>query len=78
MRKFRGFIDYDKEEKWLNEMYKKGYELESISFRYKFTPVELENVTVKIDYRIFKNKENCALFEDSGWKHLASNKSSGV
>ncbi|EJP6473765.1 DUF2812 domain-containing protein [Clostridium botulinum] len=76
MRKFRGFIDYDKEEKWLNEMYKKGYELESISFGYKFTPVEPENATVKIDYRNFI--DYCALFEDSGWKHLAGNKSSGV
>ncbi|MCC5438106.1 DUF2812 domain-containing protein [Clostridium botulinum] len=82
MRKFRLFTDYNKEEKWLNEMYKKGYELKNISFGYKFYSIETENATVRIDYRIFKNKEDfidyCTLFEDSGWKHLAGNKNSGV
>ncbi len=82
MRKFRLFTDYNKEEKWLNEMYKKGYELENISFGYKFYSIEPENATVRIDYRIFKNKEDfidyCTLFEDSGLKHLAGNKNSGV
>ncbi|MCS4517388.1 DUF2812 domain-containing protein [Clostridium botulinum] len=82
MRKFRLFTDYNKEEKWLNEMYKKGYELKNISFGYKFYSIEPENATVRIDYRIFKNKEDfidyCTLFEDSGWKHLAGNKNSGV
>ncbi|WP_443659137.1 DUF2812 domain-containing protein [Clostridium algidicarnis] len=32
MRKFKFFINYDKEEKWLNDMAKKGYELETASF----------------------------------------------
>ncbi|EKO1914103.1 DUF2812 domain-containing protein [Clostridium botulinum] len=82
MRKFRIFTDYNKEEKWLNEMYKKGYELKNISFGYKFRSIEPEHATVRIDYRIFKSKEDfidyCTLFEDSGWKHLAGNKNSGV
>ncbi|EJO5347780.1 DUF2812 domain-containing protein [Clostridium botulinum] len=82
MRKFRLFTDYNKEEKWLNEMYKKGYELENISFGYKFRSIEAEDATVRIDYRIFKSKEDFidyrTLFEDSGWKHLAGNKNSGV
>ncbi|MGO5073555.1 DUF2812 domain-containing protein [Clostridium sporogenes] len=82
MRKFRIFTDYNKEEKWLNEMYKKGYELKNISFGYKFGSIEPEDTTVRIDYRIFKSKEGfidyCTLFEDSGWKHLAGNKNSGV
>ena len=37
MRKFKFFIDCDKEEKWLSEMLQKGYELVSTSFRYKFS-----------------------------------------
>lgn len=82
MRKFRLFTDYNKEEKWLNEMYKKGYELKNISFGYKFYSIKPEDATVRIDYRIFKNKgdfiDYCTLFEDSGWKHLAGNKNSGV
>ncbi|MCW6108915.1 DUF2812 domain-containing protein [Clostridium sporogenes] len=82
MRKFRLFTDYNKEEKWLNEMYKKGYELDNISFGYKFGSIKPEDTTVRIDYRIFKSKgdfiDYCTLFEDSGWKHLAGNKNSGV
>lgn len=82
MRKFRLFTDYNKEEKWLNEMYKKGYELENISFGYKFYSIEPQDTTVRIDYRIFNKKESfidyCNLFEDSGWKHLAGSKNSGV
>ncbi|MDU1322223.1 MAG: DUF2812 domain-containing protein [Clostridium botulinum] len=82
MRKFRLFTDYNKEEKWLNEMYKKGYELDNIFFGYKFGSIKPEDATVRIDYRIFKSKgdfiDYCTLFEDSGWKHLAGNKNSGV
>ena len=36
MRKFKFYIDYDKEEKWLEAMSQKGYQLENKSFGYKF------------------------------------------
>lgn len=82
MRKFKFFINYDKEEKWLNDMAKKGYELETASFGYKFSFTKPENTKIRIDYRIFKNKEDfmdySALFEDSGWKHIYGNKSCGA
>ena len=82
MRKFKFFINYDKEEKWLNDMAKKGYELETASFGYKFSFTKPENTKIRIDYRIFKNKEDfmdySALFEDSGWKHISGNKSCGA
>ncbi|MBU3144084.1 DUF2812 domain-containing protein [Clostridium sp. CF012] len=81
MIKFKFFINYDKEEKWLNEMAKKGYELEYMYFGYKFRSIKPENATVRIDYRVFKKKEDfieyCFLFEDSGWKHIAGSKKSG-
>ncbi|MBB6697105.1 MULTISPECIES: DUF2812 domain-containing protein [Clostridium] len=82
MRKFKFFINYDKEEKWLNDMAKKGYELETASFGYKFSFTKPQNTKIRIDYRIFKNKEDfmdySALFEDSGWKHISGNKSCGA
>ncbi len=83
MRKFKLFADIDdKEETWLTEMAKKGYELESVSFGYKFRAIKPETVTVRIDYRSFKNKEAfidyCLLFEDAGWKHIAGTKYSGL
>ncbi|WP_242850841.1 DUF2812 domain-containing protein [Clostridium algidicarnis] len=82
MRKFKFFINYDKEEKWLNDMAKKGYELETASFGYKFSFTKPENTKIRIDYRIFKNKggfmDYSALFEDSGWKHISGNKSCGA
>ena len=82
MIKFKCFIDYDKEEKWLHEMAKKGYELENVLFGYKFCYTKPENVTIRIDYRTFKKKENfidyCNLFGDSGWEHISGSKSSGA
>lgn len=82
MRVIKFFIDYDKEEKWLNEMAKKGYELENASCGYKFRYTKPQNSVIRIDYRSFKRKEDftdyCTLFEDSGWKHIAGTKNSGT
>lgn len=82
MKKFKFFIDYDREEKWLNEMAKKGYMLEDVSCGYKFSLSNPENATIRIDYRIFKNENDfldyCTLFEDSGWRHIAGTKYSGT
>ena len=36
MHIFKFFIDYTKEERWLNEMAKKGYEVVNKSFGYTF------------------------------------------
>lgn len=82
MRKFKFFIDFNKEEKWLEDMAKKGYELEGKSLGYNFRYAEPEDAVIRIDYRTFKKQENfidyCTLFEDSGWKHIAGSKSSGT
>lgn len=82
MKIFKFFINYEKEEKWLQDMAKKGYELESIFLRYKFHSVPSESAIIRIDYRTFKNKKDfidyCTLFEDCGWKHLAGTKYSGT
>ena len=75
------FINYSKEEKWLNEMSKKGYEVTSNSFGYTFRSINPDDITYRIDYRTFKNKKDfidyCTIFEDSGWKHILGSKYSG-
>lgn len=82
MTKYKYFFDLDKEEKWLEEMAKNGYQLcKTPSFGYHFVKCPPEEVQIRIDFRQFKNeecfKDYCALFEDSGWLHIAGTKSSG-
>ena len=61
-------------------MFQKGYELESMSFGYKFHSIKPELAVVRIDYRTFKKNEDFIdyknLFEDSGWKHIVGTKGS--
>lgn len=82
MKKIKFFVDYNKEEKWLTEMAKKGYQLDNVFIQYSFHIAKPEDATVRIDYRIFKNENDfldyCTLFEDSGWKHIAGSKCSGT
>ncbi|TDF89180.1 DUF2812 domain-containing protein [Paenibacillus piri] len=82
MIKFKFFINFDKEEKWLNEMAKQGFKLTNKSIGYVFQPSEPENATIKMDYRTFNKQDDFedyrVLFEDSGWKHIAGTKGSGA
>ncbi len=83
MRKFRCFMNYDKEEKWLNDMAKKGYGLKNADcFGYEFYSTKPENATIRIDYRNFNSKKTfvdyCMLFQDSGWQHIVGSKFSGT
>ena len=81
MTVYKCFFNYDKEEKWLEQMAKRGYYFEKVFFGYTFRSSEPEQATIKIDYRTFKNERDyldyCSLFEDSGWKHIAGTISSG-
>ncbi len=82
MKKFRFYIDFEKEEKWLNEMAKQGWELCGKFFEYKFRQTVPNNTIIKIDYRTFKNngdfEDYLTLFSDSGWEHIAGSKYSGT
>lgn len=82
MYRFKFFIDFEKEEQWLEKMAYDGYHLRSASFGYQFAHGEPEKATIKIDYRKFTRNDDFinyrTLFEDSGWKHIAGTKSSGV
>ncbi len=81
MFKFRIYMDFNKEERWLNTMAKQGWQLVGASFGYQFAKTEPEDANIKIDYRIFKRKEDyidyCIMFEDSGWMHIAGSINSG-
>jgi len=82
MTKYKFFINYDKEEKWLEEMAKRGYQLKDTRFCYRFNTAPPENLTIKIDFRMFRRNEDfleyCTLFEDSGWQHIAGTSNSGT
>ncbi|ASA20792.1 DUF2812 domain-containing protein [Paenibacillus donghaensis] len=82
MRKFKFFTNFDKEESWLTDMARQGYRFtKKTAFGYEFKPERSENSTIKMDYRIFKKREDfddyCSLFADSGWEHITGTKSSG-
>lgn len=82
MHKFKFFIDFEKEEQWLEQMANNGYHLQNTFLGYQFKRGKSETATIKIDFRKFRKKEDfidyCTMFEDSGWKHLAGSKSSGM
>jgi len=82
MRKYKIFTNFDKEERWLEDLASQGYRLvKKTSFGYEFERTTPENTSIKMDFRIFRKQEDFedyrALFEDSGWEHLAGTKGSG-
>lgn len=82
MFKFKLFLDYSKEEKWLNEMAKTGYQLAKVTVGYHFKQSEPEDACIRIDFRFFRNQADyisyVAMFEDSGWTHIAGTRNTGV
>jgi len=82
MKKLRFFINFQKEESWLEEMSNKGFIFVHRGVTYKFYIGTPEASNIKIDYRQFKNNKDfldyCTMFEDSGWKHIDGSKSSGT
>lgn len=81
MKKYKIFMNFDKEEKWLTDMERKGYTLVKNSYGYTFQSGEPKQTEIKIDYRTFKDGEEFedyrTLYEDSGWEHIAGTKRSG-
>ena len=81
MKKFRLYVDFNKEEKWLELMAQQGWQLIKQGFFYTFKSAPPEEVNIKIDFRYFKNQSDylnyCQLFEDSGWKLIAGSKNNG-
>ena len=81
MRVCKFFIDFKKEEEWLNGMARDGWELCGKSRHYYFRKVPSSDPVIKMDYRSFKSNEDyrdyLALFQDSGWEHIAGSRHSG-
>ncbi|MED5020411.1 DUF2812 domain-containing protein [Paenibacillus chibensis] len=81
MKKMKFFTNFDHEEQWLNEMARQGYVLVGKSIAYEFVHSQPEETNFRIDYRSFTSRRDFedykALFEDSGWIHVAGTKSSG-
>lgn len=82
MRKFKFFIDFEKEEQWLERMARAGYQLKSTNFGYNFRLASPKEKNIRIDFRKFYHSvdflDYLTLFEDSGWRHLAGSKYSGI
>lgn len=82
MRKFKLYIDFNKEEVWLNEWLERGYELTNVNRfgMYTFAKTELHNKVIKIDFQVLKTKEQldsyASLYEEFGWKHISGSKGS--
>jgi len=81
MKKINFFVDFKKEEKWLEHMAAQGWQLRKQEIFYTFEPIPTEHANIKIDYRIFKSQQDFleyrSLFEDSGWQHISGTKYSG-
>lgn len=76
MKKFRLFMDIQKEEDWLNGMAKNGWLCKRVSSLgiYHFEKAEATDQIIRIDYQTFKTKEAkeryIELYEEYGWKYL--------
>lgn len=83
MKKFKTFIDIEKEEQWLNEQLKKGYRCTSISGLgfYTFEKTDKRYV-MRLDYQDSlsnrKFKEYKAIFEDFKWMYINGPWLSGI
>jgi len=82
MKKYRCYLDFEKEEQWLNEMAKQGWALTRKFLWYEFREGVPNDSAIKIDYHTFKTKDDfedyCTLFRDTGWEHIAGTKTSGT
>lgn len=82
MKKYKIFFNFEKEEKWLNDMSQAGYQLIKRSpFVGYFFKEDKKDMVIKMDYRVFNHKTDfkdyVTLFEDSGWKHITGSQYSG-
>ncbi|MED3622951.1 DUF2812 domain-containing protein [Neobacillus thermocopriae] len=62
-----------KEEKWLNEMARKGWALISYKYLYTFKKIEPTRYIYKLDYKATSDedvKEYKMIFEETGWEYV--------
>lgn len=76
IKRFKIFVDMDREEQYLREMAQKGYMLRKYSvfgvYTFEAAPPQTRNY--RVDYRTFSSRRKfdayVALFEDAGWRHV--------
>lgn len=80
-KKFKLFVDFDKEEAWLNHMATKGHLVRKAGPLYSFTPTTPGSAVVGIDYRPSMSaadfEDYKSLFSDAGWQHMSGSRTSG-
>lgn len=78
LKKFKLFLDIQKEEDWLNGMAKRGWLCKHVNSMgiYHFEKTAASDQIIRIDYQTFKTKEAknryIQLYEDYGWEHLGT------
>lgn len=74
MRKFKMFVDFEEEEKWLGEKAKEGWILKKRGIFYKFEKIAPDELVYSVDYRRFNSKDEyinyITMYKDFGWKHI--------
>jgi hypothetical protein len=82
MKAFKMFVDFDREEAWLNRKAGEGWLIVKAGLVYTFAPIEPGSAVVRVDYRPtmgtadFDDYRN--LFWDAGWQHVAGSRGSGA
>lgn len=82
MKNFKMFVDFDKEEAWLNRRAAEGWLVVKAGFGHTFAAIAPGSAVVRVDYRPsmsaadFDDYRN--LFWDSGWQHVAGTRGSGA
>ncbi|MFF3100149.1 DUF2812 domain-containing protein [Viridibacillus arvi] len=80
VRKYRWFIDFEREERWLNDNLQKGYTLIAKNMFGVYHFVEMQNSMkiIRLDFQRIKSAHDFesykSQFEKVGWKHIDGKK----
>jgi hypothetical protein len=78
----RFFVDFDREERWLNEMAAAGWLMRKRGLVYSSTDIGPGSAVVRIDYRPGMKAADFddyrQLFADAGWRHVSGTRTSGT
>ncbi|MFJ9461775.1 DUF2812 domain-containing protein [Viridibacillus arvi] len=80
VRKYRWFIDFEREESWLNDNLQKGYTLIAKNMFGVYHFVEMQNSMkiIRLDFQRIKSAHDFesykSQFEEVGWKHIDGKK----
>lgn len=80
VRKYRWFLDFEREESWLNDNLQKGYTLIAKNMFGVYHFVEMQNSMkiIRLDFQRIKSahdfKSYKSQFEEVGWKHIDGKK----